>query len=625
MWVFSVSAVLLALGAWTYHAVESSLRELRAGALASMLEAEAKTLAVWIETHKADIRRIARDAQVRDQVVALARIASRPGTAPADYCNAPARRPLVERLGALLEEQGAVTFNAVDRSRRIIASRFREHCGLRLADAAFERDLAPVFAGETRFVRPREQHERLESPPAAPPLERAVTWVETPVRDDSGAIVAALAFGEYADGEFAEILAAARNGETGEAYAFDAEGRLLSPGRFGSGRSALAARAAAAAQGVALDAYPGYHGAPVIGAWRWLPEYDFGVAAEIGEAEAYAPLRYLNIAFGVVFSALVIAVFAALASTLSVLRLRRQLGHGRKLGPYRLTKRIGEGGVAAIYLAEHDLLKRPTAVKLMKPARMTEVLIARFEREVQLASSLSHPNTIEIFDYGRTRDGLLYYAMEYLDGLTVSEVLARDGAVPVARTVHILRQVCAALAEAHGKGIVHRDISPDNIMVCRHGGQFDFVKVLDYGLVKQMDPKQVTRDLTHGLRIVGTPLYMAPERLRDPSDVDPRADIYAVGAVAYIMLTGRRMFAATDDLALTSQVLNESPLPLAEAASQPLPSDLEHLVMSCLAKRREHRTQRVADLGEAFDALAAEYRWTQADAEAWWAKLPKAA
>ena len=622
--MFAVSAFLLALGYWTYHAVESSLRELRSAALASLLEAEAKTLSVWIETHKTDIRRIARDREVRESVVALARIASRPGATPADYCNAPARRPLVAQLGAALEEQGAVTFNAVDRSRRIVASRFPAYCGLRIADAAFERDLAPVLAGETRFVRPREQHERLESSPEPSPLERPLIWVETPVRDAAGAIIAALAFGEYADGEFAAILSAGRTGETGEAYAFDREGRVLSP-RFGAGTSALAARAAAQAQGVALDPYPGYHGREVIGAWRWLPEHDFGVAVEMSAAEAYAPLGYLNIAFGVVFGALVIAVFAALASTLSMLRLRRELGSGRRIGPYRLAQRIGEGGVAAIYLAEHDFLKRPTAVKLMKPTAMTDTLIARFEREVQLASSLSHPNTIEIFDYGRTRDGLLYYAMEYLDGLTVAELVAREGAVPVARTVHILRQVCAALTEAHGKGIVHRDISPENIMVCRHGGQLDFVKVLDYGLVKQMDPKQVTRDLTRGLRIVGTPLYMAPERLRDPADVDPRADIYAVGAVAYFMLSGRRMFAATDDLALASLILNEAPAPLAEAAAQPIPPELERLVMSCLAKRRDHRTQRVADLADAFEALAAEHRWTQADAEAWWSRPARAA
>jgi serine/threonine-protein kinase len=615
--VLVVSAVLLVLGFWTYSAVESSLRGLRAAALASLLEAEVKTLSVWIENHKSEIRRIARDPEVQAQVRALARIASRPGAAAAEYCSAPARRPLVAQLTTALEEQGAVTFNAIDSSRRVIASRFPEYCGLSMSEAAFERDLAPVFRGETRFVRPSRQHDRLEAPPSSEPLARPVTWVETPVRDASGTIIAALAFGEYAQGEFAAILAAARTGETGEAYAFDRAGTLLSEGRFGEGKTPLATRVEDAAEGVMLEPYTAYHGSPVIGAWRWLADYDFGVAVEMSAAEAYAPLRYLNIAFGVVFGALVIAVFAALASTLSVLRLRRELG-GRKVGPYRLTRRIGEGGAAAIYLAEHALLKRPTAVKLLKPLAMTDVLIARFEREVQLASSLSHPNTIEIFDYGRTRDGLLYYAMEYLEGVTVTDAVARDGALPVARCIHILRQVCAALAEAHGKGIIHRDISPDNIMVCRYGGQYDFVKILDYGLVKQVSARENTRDLTRGLRLVGTPLYMAPERLRDAADVDARADIYAVGAVAFLMLTGRKLFESSDDLELTTKILNDEPPRAAQAAPQPVPLELDLIVTSCLEKKRELRPQRVADLVEALDALAQEHRWTQSEAEACW-------
>jgi eukaryotic-like serine/threonine-protein kinase len=625
IWVLVVSAFLLALGYWTYFAVETSLRGLREAALTSMLEAEAKALALWVENRKTDIQRLARDPSVRDQIVALSRIAARPGVASADYCYAPARRPFVAQVASILEEQGAVTFNAVDRGRRIIASRFAEYCGLNLSEQAFERDLAPVFRGETRFVRPYRLHERLELAPPSLPLERPVTWVETPVRDASGAIIAALAFGEYADGQFAEILSAGRIGATGEAYAFDRAGTLLSPGRFGTGTTPIALQAASAARGAVLDPYPSYHGHAVIGAWRWLPEYDLGIAVELGAEEAYAPLRYLNIAFGVVFGALVIAVFAALVSVLSVVRLRRELGDGRKIGPYRLRERIGEGGAAAIYLAQHDLLKRPTAVKLLKPARMTDVMIARFEREVQLASSLSHPNTIEIFDYGRTRDGLLYYAMEYLDGLTLSDVVARDGALPVSRCLHILRQVCAALAEAHSKGIIHRDISPDNIMVCRYGGQYDFVKILDYGLVKQVTAHSNTRDLTRGLRIVGTLLYMAPERLRDAADVDARADIYAVGAVAFLMLTGRKLFEATDDVELTTKILSEEPPRVSEAAQQPIPVDLDLIVTSCVEKKRELRPRHVADLGEAFDSLALEHRWTQADAERWWSNLPKAA
>jgi len=621
--VLVVAALLVALGYWTYSQVERSLRDLRAAALRSMLEAEVRTLGLWIEDHKTDMLRVAREPQVREAVEALARIASRPGAAAQDYCNAPVRRPLVAQLTALLEDKGAVVFNVVDRSQRIVASRFREYCGLRIKPAAFERDLEPVFRGETRFVRPYREHERLEDAPEKPPpqlpLDRPVVWIEAPVRSASGDIIAALGVGEYADGRFAAILAAGSTGDTGETYAFDRGGSLLSPGRFGGGVTPLARRAAQQAEGMVLDPYPSYHGGDVIGAWRWVPQYDLGVAVEIGAAEGYAPLRYLNIAFGVVFGALVIAVLAAAASALSVVRLRSELGGARKLGAYVLTKRIGEGGMATVYLGRHDLLRRPVAVKLLKKLRATDEMIARFEREVQMASSLAHPNTVEIFDFGCTRDGQFYYAMEYLDGLTVSEVLSRQNPIPVPRTIHILRQVCAALAEAHAKGVVHRDIKPENIMVCRYGGLYDHVKILDFGLVKHVAEKH-SRDLTRGLRILGTPLYMAPERLRNPADVDARVDIYALGAVAFLMLTGRKVFESTDDLQLTSKILNEEPPRASAVAPQPIPVELDLLVLSCVEKRREDRPQRIADLVEAFDALALEHRWTQREAELWWTK-----
>jgi serine/threonine-protein kinase len=279
--------------------------------------------------------------------------------------------------------------------------------------------------------------------------------------------------------------------------------------------------------------------------------------------------------------------------------------------------------MANVYLAQHDLLKRPTAVKLLKPARATDEMIARFEREVQLASSLSHPNTVEIFDYGRTRDGLFYYAMEYLDGMTVAELLQRQSPLPVARAVHILRQVCAALAEAHARDIVHRDIKPENIMVCRYGGAYDFVKILDFGLVKHISEKH-SRDLTRTLRILGTPLYMAPERLKNPADVDARADIYAVGALAFLMLTGKKLFESADDLELTTKILNDEPPRVSEAAPQPVPLELDLIVTACVEKKRELRPQRVADLVEALDALAAEQRWTQREAQEWWNTVPPA-
>jgi serine/threonine-protein kinase len=230
---------------------------------------------------------------------------------------------------------------------------------------------------------------------------------------------------------------------------------------------------------------------------------------------------------------------------------------------------------------------------------------------------------VEIFDYGRTADGLFYYAMEYLDGITAADLVAREGFAPVARAVHLLRQLCAGLAEAHAKGLVHRDVKPENIMVCRRGGEYDFVKILDFGLVKSVATPH-SRDLTRSLRILGTPQYMAPERLRNPADVDARADIYAVGAVAFLLLTGRKLFEAADDLALTTQILNEEPPRASQVARQPIPAELDILVAACLEKKREDRPQRAADLVETFEALAAEIPWTQREAAEWWAKIPPA-
>ncbi len=177
--------------------------------------------------------------------------------------------------------------------------------------------------------------------------------------------------------------------------------------------------------------------------------------------------------------------------------------------------------------------------------------------------------------------------------------------MPVARALPLLRQVCAGLAAAHAAGLVHRDIKPENIMICRRGEEQDVVKILDFGMVKRLDAEH-SRNLTRGLRILGTPLYMAPERLQNPADVDARSDIYAVGAVAFFILSGRKLFESADDLGLSSKILNEEPPRVSEVAAQPIPVELDLLIQACLEKKRENRPQRVADLLEALDALAAE-------------------
>ena len=644
--VIASTVVLTAIGTWTYRAVERSLRSLRAETLKSALDAQAKMVEVWIEDQKFSIRRLARERPVRTHVGELAAIARRAGAAPEQYCAAPARRPLVESLDEALAGSGAVAFHVIGRSGLILASRFREYCGLQVSRSVQEEALAAVFEGETHFVRPSTDADRLERPAAGLPLPGPVVWVETPVVDEAGNVIAALGVGQPADEQFGAIASALRAGRTGESYAFDRRGVMLSESRFketlaelgridpgastvlslrldqpggAPTRLAASARAGIAAgrhEGRLLEPYAGYYGNDVIGAWRWLAPHRLGIAVEIGAGEAYAPLLVLRTVFAVVFSALVIAVLVALYAWFSAAKLR--IGEPRRLGPYVLGERIGEGGHANVYLATHDLLKRPTAIKLLKPIKATDEITARFEREVQLASRLSHPNMVEIFDYGRTAGGVLYYAMEYLEGTTVNDLVQRAGALPVARAVHLIRQVCAGLAEAHGKGMVHRDISATNVMVCHYGGEHDFAKILDFGLVKRVSEPH-THTITRTLRILGTPLYMAPERLRDPADVDARADIYAVGAVAFFMITGRKVFDADDELALTTKILNE-PAPHASAlARQSVPPALDALIAACLAKRREYRPQRVADLLEVLETLSRQLPWTQADARAAWA------
>ena len=573
----------------------------------SLLDAEVNALRVWVREEVGDAERIAREPAVREAVAQLVAVAARPASTREELCAGPARARVEEVLRPLLREVGDSTFNITDPSGRLLATRFPEYCGLRVTQAKFLPLLAPVFRGESRFLRPHRDADRVENPPRVREGQ-AFGWIATPVRSAEGKPIAALGIAEPADDVLAAILAAARPGLTGDLFAFDEDGRLLTPSRFGA--TALFAMPGVrpeARSGEVLEPYAAARGALVVGAWRWLEDLGLGVALEIEAAEAYAPLSYLRFALGVVFGALVLAVAAALWSGFSLLRLRGELGGQRKLGPYRLERAIGEGGMANIYLARHDLLKRPCAVKLLKPSRATDEMVARFEREVQLASTLSHPNVVEIYDYGHSAEGHFYYAMEFIEGINLGELITREGALPVPRAIPILRQLCAGLAAAHAAGLVHRDVKPENIMIFQRGDEPDVVKILDFGMVKRVDAEH-SRNLTRGLRILGTPLYMAPESLRNPTEADARADIYAVGAVAFYMLSGKKLFQTTDDLELTSKVLNDEPPRVSQVAAQPIPVELDLLVQACLEKKREDRPQRAADLLEALDAIAAEAR-----------------
>jgi tRNA A-37 threonylcarbamoyl transferase component Bud32 len=312
---------------------------------------------------------------------------------------------------------------------------------------------------------------------------------------------------------------------------------------------------------------------------------------------------------------LLAAITVSTAGSAVIYGLRREVRHALQLGQYTLEEKLGEGGMGVVYRARHAMLRRPTAVKLLKPDRVGEASLRRFEREVQLTAGLSHPNTVSVFDYGRTPDGVFYYAMEYLDGLTLEEIVAGDGPLPPSRVVHVLRQVLGALAEAHGIGLVHRDVKPGNVILCERGGVPDVAKVLDFGLVKDAEGDA---GLSRDGALLGTPLYLAPEAIRSPAS-DARSDLYSVGAVAYYLLAGRPVFEGATVIEVCSQHLHATPVPPSARLGRPLPQALEAWVFACLEKDKERRPRSAALAAEQLDRAGAG-EWTADDARAWWAE-----
>jgi tRNA A-37 threonylcarbamoyl transferase component Bud32 len=304
----------------------------------------------------------------------------------------------------------------------------------------------------------------------------------------------------------------------------------------------------------------------------------------------------------------------------AIVDLRNEVKEARRLGQYTLVEKIGEGGMGAVYRAKHAMLRRPTAIKLIRPDKADEATILRFEREVQITSTLTHPNTVTIYDYGRTDDGTFYYVMEYLDGVDLSLAVRFGGPMPLGRTVRVLCQVAQALAEAHKKGLIHRDVKPANVILTQ-GHVSDLVKVVDFGLVKELarpgsdgSPSQTQQG-----QITGTPQYMSPEAITHPETVDGRSDVYSLGCVGYFLLTASPVFASETTIEVYGHHLHTPPAPLADRARREIPRALEQLIFRCLAKNPSQRPT-TDELVASLRALAVEpwARWEESDAATWW-------
>lgn len=312
-----------------------------------------------------------------------------------------------------------------------------------------------------------------------------------------------------------------------------------------------------------------------------------------------------------------VTLLIAIVGVHLIYQLRRQVFAAKQLGQYRLKQKLGSGGMGEVYLAEHQMMKRPCAIKLIRPEKAGDSrILARFEREVRMTAKLSHWNSIDIFDYGNTSDGTFYYVMEYLPGHNIGELVEQGDGLPPARVIYLMKQVCAALSEAHRIGLVHRDIKPANIFCAYRGGEFDVAKLLDFGLAK---PTMQTEDshLTQEGAITGSPLFMSPEQATGESEADARSDIYSLGAVMFYMLTGRAPFVHEQAMRVIVAHVSDNP-PLVREFAPAVPMELEEVVMRCLEKDPEDRFQDVMSLRAALEEVSLMEDWTTAMAAEWW-------
>ena len=660
--VLLLLAVMGGVGLWSFTRMRESLENSVRSDLRALLDAETAALTLWIDEKKIDVQTWAEHPQIVEQARALASLEEGRVPTPERLADSPDLTAFRRTLRRHNERRDYVEYVLVDGEGRIVAAADDDHLGNRL-NAAGRQVVSPVFRGRSLVTKPYREGSLTAAPNDL--LGGPIVWALAPVTDQDGQVLAALGFGMPADRGFTSVLSVGRMGESGESFAFDADGMMLSETRFTQqlrdlglipnhpdSRAVLAVRlvdpgrtlsadarsqeqptdaeftalvraavdsrgdSEATTQGEILAPYRDYRGVDVVGAWTWLPEYDFGVATEIAAEEAFAPLRTPVIAFWIRFGVAAAAFAALLAAAVRLVFLRQELGVVRQLGKYALLRKIGEGGMGVVYLARHVLLKRPTAVKLLRPEVMSADAERRFEREVRLASGLTHPNTVEIYDFGRTDDGLLYFSMEYVPGVTIQQLVQLDGPVPSGRTVAILKQVCGSLREAHSLGLVHRDVKPSNLILSNLGRVADTVKVVDFGLAKPIEAGE-DMAITSPSLIPGTPLYIAPERLQDPTAVDVRSDVYSLGAVAYFLVTGREVFEGRSRLEVVHQTLTAQPAPPSDLIETVIPTELERLILDCLAKDPDDRPQDVAELAGRLESVAVS-DWSEDQSAAWW-------
>ena len=654
-----VVLVLLGVTLYVGWLVRNSMRSNLRDSLHTVLAANVKALELWLDDQRDTVTQLANDDQIREMVRQLnqkrdANIAWTRDELSDDELAA------VERLDKVVQLGGYLGWAIADSSGKVIHGSRIESRGMQipLTDEA-TRDLV---AGRARITLPFFSAVNQNGIQSKEAPRTAVMCAMAPVQSDLHTLGAIALEIDPAD-QFTEILSVARTGASGETYAFDRQAVMISSSRFEAQlvtagllpasepsplrvhvrdprvdirhsadvprdsqnwpMTRMADSATRGGDGFDVIGYNDYRGVPVVGVWRWLGDYDFGVTTELDVDEAFSPFRILRNSFFALLGAVTIAGIS-LVGLAWVTRPRHSNDDRveqlrRRLGQYDLQQTIGRGGMGTVYLGAHGLLNRKVAIKVLENADATERSLTRFQREVQLSSSLMHPNTIEIYDFGRTEDGTFFYVMEYVDGISLEQLVSYYGRQPAERVIYLLLQICGSLNEAHEAGMVHRDIKPANVLLTSRSGIHDLIKVLDFGLAKQLDHESL--QLTRVDSLTGTPLYMSPESIRDASAAGVLSDIYSIGAVGYTLFCGVPPFSGESSTEICARKLHEPPEPPEKRLGVSVSRHLQDVLMRCLQLEPADRPQSAKQLAAELLACPESPRWTQADAALWWQEV----
>ena len=665
-WLYLLFLVPTAMvGFWTYHQIRDQLRSLVANELDGVSSGVKLSADGYLHDKARLVSSWSRTPDLRD---AVATLASLPTDDASRWSDHPSAKIVADELRSL---SGTPRVDFVIWNRSMVAIAAGETSSTKIGSPVQPSDAVSItraMTGQTVLYGPQRVDkpnptqnaapiDASETQPAsAPEPAEPVIGIFTPIFDDNDRVVATmlvrgLGWFEQLSGLFSRTTMATKM----DAYLVNREGIMLTPsmvartaaleGRLDYPPDAIAASmrvvdpgtdrlrpdrpidrdtrpiTLAVADlrkppyGVRIQPYVNYAGRRVVGASQILNDWDLGVIVESPVTDAFAALRMVRTSY------LLLATLLLALSLYAAWRIARRAARDsaavHPLARYDVVDRLGSGGMGSVFLVRHRVLGRETALKVLPIDSAGGEDLRRFDREAKLAASLTNPHTVTIYDYGRSPEGNAYCAMEYLRGLTLAEVVARDGPLPIGRVLTIVRQICDAMVDAHDRGLCHRDLKPHNIMLSMDRTVGDWVVVFDYGLAKPLRPDTKMYQTTQ-MVWSGTPMYMAPERFRQPGGLDARSDVYSVGAIAYFLIAGHPPFLETSPEALFASILSEPPVDLSVARGTPVPAEIQRLVNRLMAKSVEDRIATMADASRVIDDLRTRYPWSFDESLTWW-------